>query len=539
MPKEQKQSFVKGAAILSASTLIVKLLGLLFSIPLANTVSVKSMSYFYTAYDIFTVFLILSTAGLPIAVSRMVATSYNNGYKKQGNKVLSVSFWLFFSLGLFGALVMFFFADFIAGDVMGNPGAGYAIMALAPTMFFISIMSAYRGYFQGRSNMIPTAMSQMIEATTKILIGIPLALLVVFYMGDEDLASAGAILGVSISAGLGALYLMIYHARQKRIDRLNPDKGSDEVKSAKNIIVELLKFSIPIAVGVCFLNVLDLIDASILMTRIQDSAGFTLDEAEFARGVLGHARKFYDLPGAFVIPFSTSLLPILSAAVEAKRTKEINTTSALSLKLTLLVAIPSSIGMIIFADPISRLLLIGNPSAADGTIPLLASSSIGIIFTGMIFTTNSILQSFGKPNIPVRNMAIGGILKIILSYILIGIPEINVMGAVISSVVSYLLIMILNIVSLRKFIPKWQGFIKTAFRPTLSALCMGGISYGIYMLLSMFISPQFAVIPVIFIAILLYAVFCLLFKAVKYEDVVSMPKGRTIARILKLKPSEE
>ena len=167
-----------GAAILSASTLLVKILGLLFSIPLANVIDDRAMSYFYTAYDIFGVFLVLSTAGLPVAVSRMVGTAYAQGRQKEADRVVFRGLWLFFTIGLLGCLAMFFGAVPIA-EFSGNPRADKAVMALAPTMFFISIMSALRGYFQGRSNMVPTAVSQIIEATTKVFIGVGLAAFII------------------------------------------------------------------------------------------------------------------------------------------------------------------------------------------------------------------------------------------------------------------------------------------------------------------------------------------------------------------------
>ena len=220
MARDTKQSFMKGAAILTASTLIVKLLGLLFSIPLANFIDPEGMSHFYIAYNIFGLFLMLSTAGLPVAVSRMVGTATSQGRLREADRVFSVAFWLFFSLGLFGCLVMFFGADQIA-QWYGSPDANYAIMALAPTLFFISIESSLRGYFQGRSNMVPTATSQTIEAVTKVIIGVGLAFYIIRNVTvDRDRwAAVGAIIGVSVSAGLGAAYLLSCKFVQSRRDR--------------------------------------------------------------------------------------------------------------------------------------------------------------------------------------------------------------------------------------------------------------------------------------------------------------------------------
>lgn len=533
MAQEKKQSFMKGAAILTASTLIVKLLGLLFSIPLANFISEAGMSYFYTAYDIFAIFLMLSTAGLPIAVSRMVGTAYSQGRKKEADNVFSVAFWLFFSLGLFGCLIMFFFSKQIAG-LMNNPGAGPAIMALAPTLFFISIMSALRGYFQGRSNMVPTAVSQTIEAVTKVIIGVGLALYIIRRYDSDAQAAVGAIIGVSVSAFLGTVYLTSYKIRQKRKDKAEHWE-KQESASRKELLISLVKFAVPITLGSCFLSLLDNIDASIMMDRLQSAAGFSLLEAESMRGVLGHARKFFDLPGAFVIPISTSLLPVLSGAVASKDQDSVDHISSISLRVTLLISIPASVGMCLFAEPICGLLLAGRPETAAATAPLLAMLSVAIAFNSTLYTTNAILQSFGKPLVPVFDMAIGGVVKIVLSYVLTGLPEVNVMGSAISTVVSYFLIMILNFIAIRRTLPNMDSIVETALPIVFSAAVMGGISYGAYWGMCRFLPSRVAVLPAILLAVVVYAVSVVLCKAVVYEDVIMLPRGETLARLLHVK----
>lgn len=540
MAQEKKQSFMKGAAILSASTLLVKILGLLFSIPLANVIEPAAMSYFYTAYDIFAIFLMLSTAGLPVAVSRMVGTAYAKGRKKEADRVFGVAFWLFFTIGLIGSLIMFFCPQQIA-DFYKNPRATYAIMALAPTLFFLSIMSALRGYFQGRSNMVPTAISQSIEAITKVIIGVGLAVFILQQAeGAQDQheyhmwASVGAITGVSISAFLGMLYLIAYKLRQNHKDRGMLAADTSPVSGRKELLIQLVRFAVPITLGSCFLSILDSVDSAVIMDRLQTAAGFTTSGAETLRAMLGHARKFFDLPGAFVIPIANSLLPALSGAIASKDSRSIDTISSVSMRVTLLISIPSSVGMAIFAEPICGLLLAGRPEAAAATAPLLAVLSIAIAFNATLYTGNAILQSFGRPVMPVLNMAAGGVLKIALSYFLAGIPEINAMGSSISTVASYFLIMVLNFACIRSSLPNMDSVASMAFPILLSSGVMGVASYGAYQGLCLFLSPQVAVIPAICIAIAVY-VFCIVvFKAVTYEDVAMLPKGEALARLLKV-----
>lgn len=533
MAGEKKQSFVAGAAILSASTLLVKILGLLFSIPLANVIDDRAMSYFYTAYDIFGVFLVLSTAGLPVAVSRMVGTAYAQGRQKEADRVFSVAFWLFFTIGLLGCLAMFFGAVPIA-EFSGNPRADKAVMALAPTMFFISIMSALRGYFQGRSNMVPTAVSQIIEATTKVFIGVGLAAFIISRYQDDAWAAVGAITGVSISAGLGTLYLVCYKLRQNRLDKKLRAGDGMAAAPRKELLVHLIRFAVPITLGSCFLSLLDFVDSAILMDRLQNAAGFTLDASEAMKGVLGHARKFFDLPGSFVVPISTSLLPVLSGAVASKDQRSVDHITSISMRITLLISIPASVGMCLFSSPICQLLLANKPDTAAAAAPLLATLSLAIAFSSTLFTTNAILQSFGKPTIPVLNMAIGGVVKIAVSYVLIGFPKINAMGSAISTVVSYLLIVILNLIQIRRLMPHMDSTVKTALPMLLSALVMGTVSYAAYFGLCLFLSPKVAVVPAILLAVVVYGACAVLFRAVTYDDVVLLPKGETLARLLRL-----
>ena len=540
MAQDRKQSFMKGAAILSASTLLVKLLGLLFSIPLANFISPEGMSHFYIAYNIFGLFLMLSTAGLPVAVSRMVGTATSQGRRREADRVFSVAFWLFFCLGLTGCLIMFFGADQIA-VWYGSPEANFAIMALAPTLFFISIESSLRGYFQGRSNMVPTATSQIIEAVTKVIIGVGLAFYIIhnFTQEPDRWAAVGAIVGVSISAALGAIYLLGFKFFQGRHDRRQNWAEEPPLTTHQQMLINLVRFAVPITIGSCFLSLLDTVDGAILMQRLQDGAGFTQDMADWWNGTIGHARKFFDLPGAFVVPISTSLLPILSGAIAAKDKRQVDRISSTALRVTLLIGVPSSVGMAIFSQPICQLLLYNQPEVAQEAAPLLTMLSIAIAFSGLLFTTNAILQSFGRATRPVVDMAVGGVIKIVLSYVLIGIPEVAAMGSAISTVVSYVVMVTLNVFAIRGSLPHMDSVARTALPLVVSAAVMGGVSYGVYWLLIQVVSPRLAVLPAILVAIVVYAVSVVFFKGVSYDDVAMLPKGTTLARLLHMKPDHQ
>ena len=536
MSKEQKQSFVKGAAILSISTFIVKILGLAFSIPIANIVSVQGMSYFYTAYDIFLIFMVISSSGIPTAISRMVGTSIDAGRKDDAEKVHKVALYCYLIIGFVGMLIMSVFAEQTAG-LMGNPNAKLSIVALAPTTFFISIASIYRGYFQGKSNMIPSGVSQIIEATTKVFIGVSLAIIVLRLTSSDELTSAAAITAVPISSFFAVVFLIYYKFKQNKREAYKFNKKNVTLRT-KSIVIELFRFSIPIIIGVSLLQIIDAADMVLVMNRLQDSVGMTIDQAEWARGVLGHTRKFFDLPTSFIMPLAISLLPVLSVAIINNRQKDVKRYSNNSIKLTILFAMPATIGMIIFAKPICELLLINRPEAVASTAELLSVISIAVVINSSISITTAILNSFAKTTIPIRNVLIGGVIKLMLTYILVGIPEINVMGSAISTVISYTIMLILNVFSVKKLLPDMNGYFKTLFKPLLSSVAMGIGSYAFYLLLTMFIPSYIAIIPSIFVALALYVLFAIIFKALAYDDIIMLPKGKTLARILKIKKTE-
>ena len=238
-----------------------------------------------------------------------------------------------------------------------------------------------------------------------------------------------------------------------------------------------------------------------------------------------------------MVPISTSLLPVLSGAIVSGDKPQVRHISSMSMRMTLLIAIPASVGMSIFAEPICMLLLAGRPDVGEGAARLLQVLALAIAFSSTVYTTNAMLQSFGRTTRPVIDMAVGGVVKIALSYALAGIPEINVMGSAVSTVASYLVIVILNLIAVRESLPGMDSVLGMAMPLLFSAAVMGAASYGAYLGLIQFLSPRLALVPAIVIAVIVYALCAVLFRGVSYEDVCMLPKGETIARLLKVKKS--
>ncbi len=531
---EQKgQSFLKGTVILTAATFVVKFINIFFSIPLSNFLGGEGMGHFYTAYDIFIFFSVLASSGTPVAISRMVSMAYAQGRKREADKIFRVSFTLFSIIGMLGCVVMIVFSRQLSVLMTQGDRSMYAIAALAPMVLFMSLSSCLRGYFQGRSNMTPTAVSQVLESLVKLFVGIGLALYFLNTTGLPELGAAGAIVGVSVGSFFAVLYILLYYFKKRSETRYMVQEPP--VSTTKRILRDILVFAVPVIVGSTFLSLLDLVDSSVMMYRLQDVAGFDETTAMMMKGWLGNARKYFDLPNAVIVPISTAVLPLLSGVIAREDRRGIRETSTLALRMTLMVAIPAAVGLCVFASPICDLLLYNQPGDAAGTAPLLMLMAPAVITASLLYTTNAMIQAVGKVYIPIVNMAIGTVVRILIVFVLCGIPEINVNGAAVSTFVSYLVMIVLNILAMRRILPGVPSVVKMAVRPLLAALIMAAVSYPFYLLLALWLGSKIAIIASILVAIGIYVLAAIFTKAITRDEIVHMPKGERIAAFLHLK----
>ena len=243
--KVKKQNFLTGAAILSLSTIVVKVIGMLYKLPLNQIIDSQGFAYFNKAYAIYTVLLVVSTTGLPVAMSRMVSEAHAQGNGKQMQRIFSTALIAYLTIGLLGTGIMMLFPKWLASDVMSMPNAWYSIFALGPAVLCICVASACRGFFQGQGDMTPTAVSQIIEALGKLLLGLSFAYLVKRFTGDLALSSGASIAGISIGAACSALYVIVkYRRNRSRVSAL----GGTALSVGKTT-KKLLAIAVPITLG--------------------------------------------------------------------------------------------------------------------------------------------------------------------------------------------------------------------------------------------------------------------------------------------------
>ena len=525
--------FMSGVAALTVSTVIVKLIGVLYKIPMLKLLGDEGMGYFNSAYEIYSLFYILATAGLPIAVSILVAECGDAAQTdlRASERVFRVALIMFSALGALGGTVLLFGARPLA-ELIENSGAALCIAAISPMAVFICLSSAVRGYFQGKQDMVPTAVSQIIEAGGKLVLGfLPAALALKMGRTVEETAAL-ATLGMSVGAGISALYLAIAKfARGRR--STNVIISANPYLIRQNVAKRLLRVAFPITVSATVMSLTRVIDLLMIMHRLQ-SIGYTESAANSIYGSYSTlAVSMFNLPASLVTPIALSLVPSITSAVkEGNKTRELDTLDR-ALKLCGFITIPASLGLSVFARPILELVFYGETDSINVAAPLLSVLGISVFFSCIMTVTNSALQAYGKERKPIISMLIGATVKTATSYILIGIPSLNVYGAPISTLVCSLTVAAINMSFLKKC-ASGVGSADKLFLKTLAAAIVSiGSGGAVYALLYGMIGKSILLTAASIAASGVGFVFLSFrFGAIDRSDILSMPLGEKIYKIL-------
>ena len=533
MSEQKKQNFLQGTALLAMATVIVKLVGALYKVPLNAIIGEKGFGYFSTAYEIYNILLMISTAGLPVAMSRMISAASSLEHYGQVRQVYLTAKRIFLILGIAGSVLMTVFCRPLAA-FWNQPDAWAAIGFLGPCVLLICIMSAYRGFFQGQSNMIPTAVSQVLEVVTKLVVGMIAAVAFLKATASISLAAGGAILGVTASCLVSAVYL--FSCFRKSYRQL-PETG-DTPKSFGATAKELLKIAVPITVSSTILSIITSLSSKIYMGRLLDS-GISQAAADTMRGVHVMTQTIYNMPCAFITPITVSIIPAITAQITLKKFRETRMTEESAIRITGIFAMPCVVGLVCLARPITALLggYTGENLVLAGQ--MMTVLGVSVVFNALVLVTTAIMQAHGNVNRPVVNMLIGGIIKLIIVYVLTGNRAIGIVGTPIGTLTSYAVICILNVFSIRSLVADPPRMIVNLIRPFLAACVMGaavllswrGLSaLGLTGLTGRVV---LAGVPVA-IGFVVYVLAAIALKVVTREDCLLLPKGEKIAKLLKL-----
>lgn len=529
MADRRKNIFLSGVVILTVSNVLVKAIGVMFKIPLVNTISDEGMGYFNSAYTIYTLFYMISTAGLPVAVSILISESMAQGNLRQAKKTFRVTQILFFIIGLFGMSAMLFGSKLFA-KAIGNTPAYICIMAIAPTLFFICISSALRGYFQGHQNMFPTAISQIIEAAGKLGCGILLAIFAINRGYPLSKVAAFAVLGISISTAASMLYLLISKIFFRPEKYLSCEiDNTPLVSTNKTIIKNLLKIAIPITISASLMSVTSLIDVGMIMRRLQ-SIGFSESEANSLYGnYTSLVVPMFNMPPVLIYPIAYSIVPFISAAMAKGDKKSASSAVSLSIKAAAIISMPCAFGLSALSKPILSLLF-KDSTSVEKAWPLLSVLAIAVFFVGLLAVTNAILQSLHKENLPIISIVAGAVIKIISGYILIG--RYGIIGTPISTLLCYIVIAIFNFIFVIRSTNTVPNFIKSFLKPLVSSIVCTSAALFVFYKLSGVISEKLSVLVSIGVAAVVYIVMILLLRSIDREEVNMLPMGDKIGKVL-------
>ena len=523
---QRKQNFMEGAAVLTLAVAVTKVLGAVYKIPLGNLLDKDGMAHFYVAYNIYSLLLIVSTAGLPLALSRLVSQAEARGRVNQRKRIFRVTLGLFCLLGVVCSAVMLLFAEPLSRALRDSQAAP-AIRVLAPAVFCVCILSAIRGYTQGRGNMLPTAVSQIIESACKLTVGLTVAWLLVRQGAQPGQCAAGAISGVTVGAATGLAVLTLWLLRSR-----SGQRGTDVPQSRREILRRVLQIGVPVTLGSVGMSLITLLDQALVLGTLQSSLGLSEANAAALYGEYTFGMTLFALPASFMYPLTISLVPSISAATAAGRGEAAAQNAASALKLAMVVALPVGVGMSVLAGPILHLLYPAVPQTAEAAAYHLRILGIASVFVCLMIATAGILQAYGKERIPVITLLAGGGVKIAANYLLVTDPAISIHGAPIGTLLCYAVIAGLNLLAIVRVVPHRLSLGDAVGKLLLSTAAMAAAAWGGYGLLSRHMGSGAATLLSILAAGAVYVLLVLCLEVLRREEILQLPKGEKLAKFL-------
>lgn len=531
--KRQTESFMQGVFAIMFSQVLIKIFGMIYKLYLTNKEGFGDAgnAIYSSGFQIYALLLTLSSIGVPNAISKLVAERLAVGDSKGAHRIFKVAFATFSIIGGIGTLILFYGAKYIAYNMLQIPEAEYTLVALSPSIFFVAISSVVRGYFNGRQNLKATANSQTIEQVFKTCLTIIIvAVIGAFSSNNTIIMAAGANLATTLSTFLSFAYLYLYYGERKT-EIAQDIKSSTNYKAyrIKDIIKTILSVSIPISLSSLMSVITKNIDAITVVSGLKTF--MTEASAKIQYGILaGKVDALTAVPLSLNIAFATALVPTIASAKAVGNIQIARERTELSLLITILIGLPCTVGMFVFAPQILNLLF---PNANRGEL-LLQISSLTIIFSVLIQTVNAGLQGIGKIMVPATALGIGVIVKYILNLILIKNPSIGVYGAGIASLCCNVVVFLIGITVLIKNMKLQLDLGKFVIKPILSTGMMAIVSLYVYNVLQKLIANQLATVISIACAGIIYIISLLILKNLTKEEIYKMPKGDKIVKALQI-----
>lgn len=503
----ERQSMIKGTLILGIAGIAARFLGLFFRWPLILLIGDEGIGYYQMSYPLY-MFFLATASGIPIAISKMVSERNALGDKEGTIQILRKALLLMIIMGGGFSLFMLTCSNSLIKIFKWDNKSYYAMMGVAFAPLFISVMSVFRGFFQGFQNMTPTAVSEILEQVARVVIGVGLAY--ILYPKGIEYSAGGAAFGAAAGGLVAGIYLVHKYFKIKR--RFKIKKVSNNIK----VMGRLLNIAIPISLGATVSTIMSLIDSMLVPQKLLE-AGFTSTEAAILYGQLsGKASVLVNVPLTLSAALCSSIVPIIAESYALNQNKEILNKVELSIKISAVIALPSLCGLYFMASPVLNMLF---PGQAKGYL-ILKYLSISIPFIILTQTSTAILQGIGKYIRPVLNLGIGCIAKVITTYMLVPIPKMNIYGAVIGTIIGYIIACILNVCVLKKALKIRINYYNSVIKPAFASIIMINCVVIIYKYVyNITMRNGISCLVSILAGVVVYFFFIILFGVFKYSNI--------------------
>ncbi len=582
MAERKKQSLINGALVLGIAGILVKITGVLFKLYVTQKIGYTARGYFATAYNIYTPIYSLALAGFPTAVARIVAQKAAEGKFRDVKKLFNVSLGIFSILGVLGLLVIVLVAYPYTLSV-GSINALPAVLAVAPSVLFCSIISGYKGYTQGLGNMNPTSVSQVIESAGKLIFGFILMNAVLLggvefadkipilcdFVTDASsaYAAAAAISGVTIGSVAALIYMVIRHRYDRTSVPSELVRVSPEATPTKVLTKELISLAIPFAVSSLVFNLTTFIDGWTIQNRLQavldtdfstvaqmfpdiiSATGFTAADAvdfkSYLFGAYDTVLEIKNIIPTFTLAFGISSMHLITEAWTKKNLERAGRLINNVLKFIMLLSLPAGLGMVALADEILILIYGNNMNTAPAIAyiaPILMAYGVSVCFLTLAQPITNMLQAIKQEIVPIKSMAAGAAVKIIANFILVSIPGINIYGAVVGSFLCNLVMVFWGLFVLKKHTGLSYNIKGLVVKPLVSACISSAGAWGVNELCNILLKGKdinsfltagnISTVIAVFAAVIIYVVALLLTGTLTKSDIYMFPKGEKIAKVL-------
>ncbi|MGI6359338.1 MAG: putative polysaccharide biosynthesis protein [Bacillota bacterium] len=530
MGERDDNRFIKNAAILSVAGIFVRALGAIYRIPLARIAGEEITGLYQMAYPIYSTLLAVSTTGPPIAIAKMVAERVALKRYKSAQQVFRLSLLSLGALGLFLTLLLALVAPYLVENVLGDQRAVWSLWAMAPAIVFISLVAVLRGYFQGLQQLTPYAFSQMAEQIVRVGVALGLGLLLLSAGNTAGVVAGGISSGVSLGGLVALLLLLVAYSRIRPAIQRNLRQDRHPFDRPGSVVREFAALAVPITIGGIVMPLMQLIDAAVVPRRLL-AAGFSQAEATGLYGQLsGMAAPLINLPQMFTVALVASLIPSIAEAMSLGRKAVMQQRSTLALKLAMLFNLPAAIGLSVLATPIG-MLLYGEVGAGVGR-PLSVLALV-VAFLAVQQTTSGVLQGLGKTHIPVVNLFLGGLTKLVATYFLTAVPALNIRGSALATVLGFVVSSTLNFLAMSRVSGVRVNLGQVFIRPLIATAGMGVVAWYSYQWLSGRYANSIATLLAISLAAAIYGLLVLFTGSLTAREMRAIPKiGSPLADLL-------